>query len=296
MKTKSNPLLRQQCDDAIASLNEGHWGPIAELILKVRASRGWEGHHKNFTEWMSWLSERYQLTKARPWRYSGAGSYYLTLRERFAGLPELRDIPRNLSPETLEILKKIDGAAPEQEVVSIASQVLAGEMPVRKIRTIWASYRQAGEKSESTGQINEHQQFEIDALLALDENHAWTGYKKPFRARIYRDIGFLQKQKQLDAVGLVVSDKTAQAEVHAFEIKKLARKAPSVRMAKDLTEIDYVWLVTNVALNESAVEPHVGLIVIKDRTLEITRHAQAQSSKTAPTEFMKGLLRCALRA
>ena len=224
------------------------------------------------------------------WRYLTAGRYYQKLRETLQGrnipCPPLEKLPETISPESLEILAKIERAAPKTLFEDVGERVLCGSVTRHELREIWKTYRPVLEGRTARGRgmtaprINpgdERQlemQKEATALTALmSAGPEWTEIKD---AQFYYTIGDVPVPK----TGL---------EKRAFDMLALVREtedSPMIMMGvqiKTMTKInslawycDRLWLtlVAKAKIPEVAYVPEfVGILRADSGRLKVERPA-----------------------
>jgi len=110
----------------------GNWGEAAAELIRVETSGEWKDTNPTFSLYISDIARI--VDKARPtfWRLLGAGHTYNALRTKFdpAGsyLPSLESVRSKPSPESLELVSKIERVAPSEILASVQRQLLEGRI------------------------------------------------------------------------------------------------------------------------------------------------------------------------
>ncbi|MDT0618310.1 hypothetical protein RM531_07465 [Salinisphaera sp. P385] len=293
-------MLNRQVNDAVKALDDGRWGPLAALIQHVRRHESWRDEFRNFSDWINHQAAAHGLSQARCWRYKASGAYYETLRERHTGLPELKDLPAGISAEALELLEKLERVAQKGLIEEMTVRALAGDMPIRELKQVWATYKPALQANSPGDAVEGARQLEADCVLALSKQRAWTGHQNPVRCHVYRSVPDSTNRREFDAVALVQGDRTAEAEVHVFEIKLASKSAEAQwKFQAWSKEADFCWAVTNATQPLQILErlePHVGLLALIDGQLNVSRSAIRQETDQTLTPFVRTLLLRALRS
>lgn len=179
------------------------WAQVGWVLDQAERTGYWEGRAQSFSEWLTSTSSKIGMKDSSLWRYLTAGRYYQKLRETLQGrnipCPPLEKLPETISPESLEILAKIERAAPKTLFEDVGERVLCGSVTRHELREIWKTYRPVLEGRTARGRgmtaprINpgdERQlemQKEATALTALmSAGPEWTGIKD---AQFYYTIG-----------------------------------------------------------------------------------------------------------
>jgi hypothetical protein len=269
------------------------WAQVSWVLDQVERTGYWEGRAQSFSEWLTSTAPKIGVKDSSLWRYLSAGRYYQklrkTLRARNIRCPPLEKLPATLSPESLEILAKIERVVPEKLFEDVGERVLGGSVTRHGLREIWQTYRPVLEGRTARGRgmtaprinpADERQlemQKEATALTTLmSAGPEWTGIKD---AQFYCTIGDVTVPK-------------AGPEKHAFDMLALVRETEdsSVMMMgvqiKTMTKVvfidslawycDRLWLmlVAKAKIQDVAYVPEfVGILRADAGKLKVERPA-----------------------
>lgn len=299
--------LPEETHNAIIQLEDHLWGPIAHVIGVVQRDKLWRHGFANFSEWMTFLSETYDISRARCWRYKKAGEYYNKLRLENESLCLLTELPSYVSAEALEILERIKRVAPREVTLKIETQILDGDISIRTLKQTWEAYRPALHgattrgrgNSNSVAEIDDEARFGLESILLLSQNSSWTGVNMPARCHVYPNVNDQQNQRSYDALALVQKHLDSPVEIHTFELcYQMSNSVFEIPRSHE-SYVDYHWLVTNNAndsLMKYSSEADCGLLEVFDNGLHIHKTAfkiDHVDSESQP--FLKELLKLALR-
>lgn len=293
--------------NAIIKLEDHLWGPIASVIDTVYQDKIWRFDFSNFSEWMSFVSETYSISRSRCWRYKKAGEYYNKLRHKNESLCHLRDLPSYVSAEALEVLERIERVAPSEVTLKIENRVLNGDISIRELKQTWEAYRPALHGATTRGRgssrvvakIDDKARFGLESTLFLSQNNSWTGVNTPARCHVYPNVKDHQKKRSYDALALVQKHLDSTVEIHTFELCYQVGNPLFEIPRSHESYVDYHWLVTSEAdasLIKSSTGAECGLLEVIDNGLHIHKTASKidhDDSESQP--FLKELLKLALR-
>ncbi|MAX51734.1 MULTISPECIES: hypothetical protein [Methylophaga] len=307
MNNKSERLFGLT-EQAIEQLESGHWGPIAHLIEQTHQNELWRPDFANFSEWMANLSETYDISRARCWRYKKAGSYYNSLRSTDDSLCELYDLPDYVSAEALEILERLERVAPAEITGNIKEQVLKGQISIRTLKQTWAAYRPALDGATNRGRgtayfrphVHTAVRFEAESILALSQDRAWTGSRKPARCVVLHNVKDEHNRESYDGLAMVQESLESPVDIHIFELHYKSGLGSISQLVSPEHYVDFCWLV----LPDDEARPYrsteknsFGVIGLADGG-ELTVYRQAARAKHDTNEgepFLRELLKLALR-
>lgn len=292
--------------NAIIQLEDHLWGPIASVIDTVYQDKIWRFDFSNFSEWMSFVSETYAISRARCWRYKKAGSYYNELRLNDKSLCSLSELPSFVSAEALEILERLERIAPSEITDPIKKDILRGEISIRTLKQTWEAYRPAlhGVTNRGRGEevlaakVEDESRFEAESLLALSQNSFWSGINAPARCYIYPRVNDAHNKITYDALAIVQKSLDSHVEIHTFEFWFRTIHTPTIENKLPESYVDYRWIVIpdTDALSPNQVDVEFGLISVSKGELSIIRNAaRIKHDATDSQPFMRDLLKLALR-
>jgi hypothetical protein len=269
------------------------WAQVSWVLDQVERAGYWEGRAQSFSEWLTSTAAKIGMKESSLWRYLSAGRYYQKLRKALQGgnvpCPPLEKLPETISPESLEILAKIERVAPKKLFEDVGERVLGGSVTRHQLREIWQTYRPVLEGRTARGRgmaaprinpADERQremQKEATALTTLTSaGPEWTGIKD---AQFYRTIGDVTVPK-------------AGPEKHGFDMLALVREtedSPVMMMGvqiKTMTKVvfidslawycDRLWLmlVAKAKIRDVAYVPEfVGILRADAGKLKVERPA-----------------------
>ena len=201
------------------------WAQVSWVLDQVERTGYWEGRAQSFSEWLTSTAPKIGVKDSSLWRYLSAARYYQklrkTLRARNIRCPPLEKLPATISPESLEILAKIERVVPKKLFEDVGERVLGGSVTRHGLREIWQTYRPVLEGRTARGRgmtaprinpADERQlemQKEATALTTLmSAGPEWTGIKD---AQFYCTIGDVTVPK-------------AGPEKHGFDMLALVRE------------------------------------------------------------------------
>ncbi len=298
--------LPQITAKAVSQLDDRLWGPFAAVIDKVQRDQLWRYGFANFSEWMSFISTTYNISRARCWRYKKAGSYYNKLRSHNQTLCELEELPDFISAEALEILERLERVAPTDITTKLSEQILTGKASIRSVKQTWEAYRPALQGATNRGRgddllvasLNEADRFEAESILVLSQNHSWTKVNSPARCYVYPKIYDKQKNLTYDVIALVQLKLDSPVQIHTFEIHYEFDAATNIETSLPEAYVDYCWIILqekDAVSSELLVDPKFGIIGVRAGELYIHRSASAINPSPGAEPFMKELLKLALR-
>lgn len=295
------PSFQQLTDNVIEKLNNGKWGPFADLINDCNTNNKWSENHSSFSAWIDFIVNHYKISKARCWRYKKAGEYYNSLREKDKALPPLYDLPSHISAESLEILERIERIAPAKETETLKTQILNGDAPIRVVKQTWKAYKPAlqGETKRGRGKqltamtLSDKEKFETDCYLALANSYQWLSSTKPARKVVYRNVEDKKNKHTYDYLVLVQKHLDSDVEVHAIETKLNTRETLD-EIASKSGYIDYAWHLEASHINPfNKNNKQSGSLKLSDNVIVMSSEAHRIDSSVDMT-FYKEILKLAL--
>jgi hypothetical protein len=275
--------LEEETKKAIISLQNGYWGPIAHLIHLSHHHELWRTDKSNFSEWMAHLTTSYKVSRARCWRYKKAASFYNELRIIDPSLCDLKDIPKSISAEALEILERLEPVVPNDFFTEIKDKVLTSTISIRKLKDTWAAYKPALQGKTRRGnviskelevKINKLQQFDAESLLAIKQDLSWTGHKSPFRCQVFQNVRDYYSKVTYDRLAISLPTQESEVEIHAFYLQHSMGR---INNKPDENYINYRWIILpdkEYDLNTDINFHDYGVITILNGNLTIRKCAE----------------------
>ena len=113
----------------LAAKKKRGWGEIALVLLEAEAAGSWRDQASTLSEWVATVAQALNLGEASIWRYFTSARYALELHGVWLGQAsdeDLIDMLNQSSPENLELLSKLERAAPPEVFGEMKNQVLLG--------------------------------------------------------------------------------------------------------------------------------------------------------------------------
>jgi hypothetical protein len=295
----------------------GNWGEAAAELIRVETSGEWKNANPTFSLYISEIARA--VNKARPtfWRLLVAGHTYNTLRTRFdpagAHLLPLERVRGNPSPESLELVSKIERVAPSEILTSVQRQVMEGRITRDELRRLWETYRPVLGGRTKRGRGVTAPRYDVRnpiMRVSLVESHflalmtregpSWLGIQGA--AYLYRVI-HISVNKHLrklqpsvpDAVVLLAEKEDSPLVLHGVEVGS-GFSLPQFlwRYKHHQTDVDYLWFACDkLSPNDIADIPkEIGLLTPGTNCLEVVRAAKhTRNGGTAEEYLLRMLLR-----
>lgn len=265
-----NFLTLEQLEKEIQVVRLGNqisWARIGRILLSVEYHEAWQVDSRSYTEWIKRFSIMYGKSASSCWRFLSSSRYYLELKNYLNTInieaPSLQDLSEIVSPESLELLNKIERVLPSDEKRYLAEKVITGNIKRAELRKYWHYYRpllngvnQRGHSYEITlpKQSSNYQQELVIAniLKSLsDLNGQWISQNKRLSltftdlSLFSRDITSKQKLS-FDVVTLLRDKSSDDLELHCIEVLGIKNeKDQSITKSKSFY-FNYFWLATHV--------------------------------------------------
>jgi len=301
--------------NAITSGESRTWGQISHLLLFVEISRYYcqketTTHsfrdfakpvpRQSFTSWLKSFAENTGINESTLWRYLSAGRYY----QQLAGLDVLRhvsilslplnQISEDISPESLEILRKIARVAPTEHFISLVEKLLNGDVTRSDLRNVWEAYRPVleGENIRGRGprpkqvvpeEIKRREKYYEatvgNALLASDGK--WIDRFDPRGYNVFFNISVnvpdISDSFEFSAVAAVRAE-NGDVYLHGIEISKRLDLALAEQFFVGTLLSDYMWLIlreiNDEDLESKVIPKHIGILVVENNEIYVVRQAQ----------------------
>jgi len=250
------------------------------------------------------------------WRYLASARYFETLRDdltkRGIACPQLVDLSTTVSPENLELLAKLERAAPSEAYMEIATRVIHGSITRAEMRKVWSAFRPvlAGRTARGLGvpapKADLADPIQYDSMVQADVlktlmliGSAWMGDDKPYLYEIFHhavpEFKKAALRFQFDAVVMISKSKQAQTEYHGIEIRgnlSLLNMQFFELLERQRPYCHYLW----IALNEHALDVggyeipgHIGLLAFNRGHIRVLRQAVRGDGELSG-DLAKGLL------
>ncbi|ADL55259.1 hypothetical protein [Gallionella capsiferriformans] len=263
------------------------WAETALLLDSVELHEIWREDSGSFTEWLNQCAAQLKKTKSILWRYLTAGRYYSGLQKKMLALniqlPDLKNLPDQISPENLELLSKIERVAPYEMVQNLSKRVVSGEATRAELRAAWTIFRPvlAGQtargkrdapKYDSTVHSQRHTLMEAEIFSALSNKrgdliHSGTNdFYKVFTHFEPTLRGSGNKFVMFDAVVATGHKLKSQLTLHGIVVIGTPMYSQTCETLETLMQYcDFMWVVTrDTLLNEviANIPKGIGVSVI----------------------------------
>ena len=287
-------------------------------MIKTDVSESWKQTHRSFTSWVKDFSTSIGLKEGIVWRYFTAGKYFQELRmllnEHGLSTPTLIKLSPKVSPENLEILSKLERAAPIESIIELANKVLDSQITRNELKKHWAVYRPLlqGKTARGLGvtnpklnpsspqQMHDLAHAEIAKALLFSKGK-WTGWNTPSLFRLFFDVtpdhGPAEEYVVFDAVAVVKRDEMSPVEIHGIEIRTSAvvfGLSKHGLMEKQKPYCDYLWIAINnkePLSHDDRIPKNVGVITVSNGIIEIVSAPKELNVRSSQSlDLAKGLL------
>lgn len=226
--------MRNSSPPSITAMSS--WGEVAAYMLAAERTGSWRDTARTYTEWMQELCKQRGCSLASLWRFKTAGKLYNEQRQRMAQrgfpLPELSDIPKGVSAESLELLTKMVRVVPADVLDEVIEKAMQGTITKTKVQEIWNAYAPLLNGKTARGRGVEVPQItldmasraEADVVLGLRRSKgAWLEpTPEVFEVYVGADVGknIMRRTRYVcDALILSQADKHSPVVVHGLEIR-----------------------------------------------------------------------------
>lgn len=121
------------------------WVKTALFLQTAEATQSWQGEADSFTQWVAQQAKRKGISESSLWRFLSAFRNYKsltrTLHEHGLIVPQIEQLPANVSPEGLELLEKLQRAMPSGAFLALADTFFSGRVTRETLRSHWKAYR-----------------------------------------------------------------------------------------------------------------------------------------------------------
>jgi hypothetical protein len=110
--------------------------------MRVQNDKSWKWGFafRSYTSFVKTFSKDSGINESLLWRYLGAGKYYNKIRGNF-DWPELALLPESVSPDSLEVLGKLERVLPEDDFKRLAMSIFNQTIKREELRNLWNMYR-----------------------------------------------------------------------------------------------------------------------------------------------------------
>ncbi len=264
---------------------------IGRLLVLIEQNEYWskEGA-KSFTDWVIGRSHfTFSLGPTMVWSYHRAArTYDEYLRPKLISwgmeAPPLEELADHISPESFDLLRRIELAASEDKVRSLAQRIFEGTIKRAELRYIWTAYRDVvKDNPQSRGRISfdnamkrqPAKVFQAEALNALNKRSNWLAMENIALYKIMRLTRHQFPGESVPEALLVIKRTGGALEIHGLAIKTVVR---SERMLPEIEAMapyfDRIWVVVSSPSSElNAIPSYVGVVQVKGEEIIVLRKA-----------------------
>jgi hypothetical protein len=319
-------LTLEQIDSELQCLDRGEaksWIAHSILLDSIEGTGYWQRDSGSFTDWVVKNAHRFGVKPPMVWRRLSAGRSARRLRDRLSkhgeSVPGLEDIARNIGPESLEILAKLERSLPAERFDELADSALRGKTKRSELRSMWETYRPilGGRTARGRGvtppKVNTKDHIVVESLMrakALDtlksSESDWTGHKGPeiFKVFLYvaPDCNTEVPDNYIFSAVVAVKPKKGYIETHGIRFRHYKNTRGLKNDYSTNSYCDYIWYVMSyeteksITFNESeynnVIPWYAGLLLILGGKVNIIKQAQ----RTPDDHKMRNMLLSALLA
>ncbi len=296
----------KQIEKELGAIEKGEsrpWGALSLLLDSIENTGYWHRDSDSFTGWLEKNAFRFGVNPPMLWRILAAGRFVCQIRDRLVdkgiAVPELQDVPDNVSPESVELLAKIERVIPEDAFPGLAHKVFSGQATRAELRSTWQTYRPAlgGQTARGRGvsipRLNPKDPDQYNSLMeamVLDALKAagpvWSGHKMPSIYQVllhvnpsgYRDL----PGNYLFSAVVVIKPMKGDIEYHGFRYRPFAITGPRVKEFRETAYCDFLWFMTpprpfagiSPLKNEIELPDFIGLVELKDGKVNVLKPAK----------------------
>jgi len=294
----------KQIEKEITAIEKGEprtWGATSLLLDAIDHTGFWHRDSDSFTSWLDKNASRFGVKPAMLWRILAAGRFTSQIRESLINkqihVPELCDLPDKVSPESIELLAKIERAIPDDLFPKLAQKVFSGEVKRAELRSTWQTYRPAlaGKTARGRGvpipRLNPDDPDQYNSLMeavVLDalkaSGSSWSGHKKPKLYQVFLHVTPDDCKKSLrnymfSAVA-VIRPMDGEIEYHGFKYNPIGPIKNTSRGCPEAEYCDFLWYMMpqrplGSSLVKADIHDYAGLIQLKDGKVEILKKANS---------------------
>lgn len=144
MNEKEQLKLEEQLKE-LNSIKKLSWKDIFDLLSQVAETKYWRRDSRNFTTWLKQNKTKFNMPLSGLWRIISSGEYVIrlinTLTEKDIKITSFKELSPSVSPETIELLAKLERVLHEDEFNELAVRVLSDDLTRDELRLLWEIYK-----------------------------------------------------------------------------------------------------------------------------------------------------------
>lgn len=264
------------------------WAETGRLLGSVELHGMWREEAGSFTEWLKQFAVRIGKKESSLWRYLTAGRYYIELRKQMLArniqCPTLQNLPDRISPENLELLSKLERAAPPDVIQDLSERVVAGVATRAELRDAWIIFRPILAGQTARGRLTpprfdpadlsqRHSLMEATIFRALsDKNETWLDHSQSDFYELFTHLALpLHNQRKrvivFDAVVATGRKSNGQLIFHGIEVVGANVQGISAEVEMLMKYCDFMWVATHEKFLDglrASIPQGTGILVIND--------------------------------
>lgn len=290
---------------AVPAATTKRWGELSAWLLQIEENGSWQADAPSFTAWIDQYAAKTKRLPSSIWRLVSMGRYYNEIRAQATqcgiALPPLKELDQRVSPENLELLRKLERVAPPDFVQSMKEQVLRGEAKRVELRAAWRSYRQVMGTATARGRglekprvsVSEgmqmpawHKANVVQVLLQNGRKLLNAETSDVFRVlphfAMWLETPHLPEEPagemSVDAVVVAGKRSARDLDLHGIEIVSGLDELYVCRLSTLSDLLDYLWVVmpsSEIArLTQRPLPDEIGCLTWQDSGLSVVREAK----------------------
>ena len=309
---------------AIANQERRTWGQISAFLHAFEQSGHWKNDASSFTDWIARHARSLHAVESTLWRYLAVGRYYNKLRPqllaRHVVAPPLEELSSKFSPESFEILSKLERIAPYETFTDLADGLMQGRVTRAMLRSTWETFRPVLEGKTARGRgvpiprfdpenpAQFQSMFESMVIRTLSQSNAvWLGGGEQDQVELFVHVGPLPAQAplksvEIDIVLMVSHSPSKEIYFSGVEVSGPFRKSTIPKLEAQAQYCDLMWIAVPEYLADYAdIAPrYIGILTITGSSIKVIRHAMPHlnplpQSARKTGDLAKLLLRRALK-
>lgn len=295
----------KQIEKELAAIGKGDrpWGALSLLLDSIENTGFWHRDSDSFTGWLEKNAFRFGVNPPMLWRILAAGRFVCQIRDRLIKkgilVPNLADMPDNVSPESVELLAKLERVIPEDAFPDLAHKVFSGQATRAELRFTWQTYRPAlgGQTARGRGvpiprlNLKDPDQYNslmeamvLDALKVAGPS--WSGHKTPSIYQVFLHVNPDGHRKlpgsYLFSAVVVIKPMSGDIEYHGFRYRPFSIAGSRAKEFPETTYCDFLWLMTpptsftgtHPLKRKIELPEFIGLVELKDGQVNVLRRAE----------------------
>jgi hypothetical protein len=273
------------------------WVKYSQELMRVQADKSWklDFAFRSYTAFVKTFSKDSGINESLLWRYLGAGKYYNKIRGNFFEWPELALLPESVSPDSLEVLGKLERVLPEEDFKKLAMSIFDQTVKREELRNLWSMYRPVlkGETARGSNKnilwvskdndqlgLLQYSQF-VNTLIK--NPMCLSSYNDSNNYRVFSKLNLPTDNHYLESLGIDVivigkDAKTLDVKLHGIRyILEEDLKKFNVDVLPTLNILakyfDLLWLASGQDLSTDKIEipSYVGIILSSDEGNKVLR-------------------------